>query len=69
VDEHDGWASAEFVLLDLGLLALDRAAACRQTIETEGLMGADEPHPLLTVQMREQRFAAEMFKRLRVVGR
>ena len=55
VTEWDGWSSASLAVLEVGLLARDRATACRQTIEREGLWqpnarGGPRIHPLARVE-------------------
>jgi hypothetical protein len=65
--EYDGWAPQDYVLLELGLRALDTAAQCRQAIGASGLTTpGGRPHPLLSVLRSEEKFVAETFRQLRL---
>ncbi|NQU38202.1 MAG: P27 family phage terminase small subunit [Actinobacteria bacterium] len=71
VIEDYGIEDAAFLrVLEVGLLALDRAESCRKRIETDGLMVADrfkqkKSHPLLPVE-RDSR--AQWFQAVKTLG-
>lgn len=73
LEQFEGWSPADLAVLRLLLSALDRAAACRELIDAEGLMprrkhGGPRPHPLLRAERQAATFAVNAFKQLNLGG-
>jgi len=66
--DYAGWSSADLVLLQLALEAIDRAQACRRRVLRDGLLVAgkrgNQVHPLLRAERQAAQFAASILTRL-----
>jgi hypothetical protein len=75
VASYDGWAPAEYHLLELALGAADRAAKCRRAIGRDGYEvagkrgGQRRQHPLLRVLLHSERLTADLFRQLGLLDR
>jgi hypothetical protein len=68
--EHEFNRIGEY-MLELGLQALGRSRECRAVIDRDGPMvknrtGLPRHHPLCNIEIQERKFAASIFKRLRI---
>jgi hypothetical protein len=65
VGEFAGWDAGQLHLLELALLASDRATACRERIARDGLIVKGHVHPLMRLLRSEERFMLDTLRQLR----
>jgi hypothetical protein len=68
VGDYNGWSRSDLAVLTLAARLVDRAEACRQVIDTEGLTVGTRVHPLLKIELATAATIAGLFRQLGIVG-